>query len=95
MSENSPIIAPTGGRKKSSLIPVLIVVAITVALIMLMKMRQPVNEKKADAVVVPTVKTIKVEPIDYVVPIVTEGMVLPKTQISFASEISGKVSYVA
>ncbi|MEZ5497231.1 MAG: efflux RND transporter periplasmic adaptor subunit [Gammaproteobacteria bacterium] len=95
MSENSPIIAPTGGRKKSSLIPVLIVVAITVVLIMLMKMRQPVNEKKADAVVIPTVKTIKVEPIDYVVPIVTEGMVLPKTQISFASEISGKVSYVA
>ena len=95
MSENSSIIAPTGGRKKSSLIPVLIVVAITVVLIMLMKMRQPVNEKKADAVVIPTVKTIKVEPIDYVVPIVTEGMVLPKTQISFASEISGKVSYVA
>ncbi|HPI97047.1 MAG TPA: efflux RND transporter periplasmic adaptor subunit [Gammaproteobacteria bacterium] len=95
MSENSPIIAPSSGQRQFSKKPVFIIIAITLVLLVVMILLQATNEKKDDTTVIPIVKTIKVEPIDYVVPILSEGMVLPKTQISFASEISGKVSYVA
>lgn len=95
MSENNHIIEATGAKKKKSLLPVIVVLAITVSLIVLMKMRKPEIAKKEDIQKIPTVKTLSIAPVDYTIPVNREGMVLPKIQISLASELSGKISYVA
>jgi RND family efflux transporter MFP subunit len=97
MSDQEPILPATGHQKSkfSYFLPVLIAIVITAALIMLMKASKPEVEKKADSVVIPLVETISIQAIDYIIPIISEGMVLPKTSISLSAEISGKVVNVS
>lgn len=95
MSENNHLIQPTGIKKKRSVFPVIIVLVIVVVLMILMKINKPQIDKKGEAVVIPAVKTISIKPVDYVIPINGEGVILPKVQISFAAEITGKVTFVA
>lgn len=98
MTENNHTLPSMGAeqtKKTNYLFPIVIVIGVTVALLILMKMLKPEIEKKQDAVTVPLVEVINITAIYYVIPIQTEGMVLPKTSINFAAEITGKIVSVA
>ncbi|MFK8011845.1 MAG: efflux RND transporter periplasmic adaptor subunit [Marinicellaceae bacterium] len=96
MSNQSHTLPSMGTEKKKLkvFIPI-VVIAITAALLFLMNALKPVEQEKDDAVIVPTVEVISIQPIDYVIPINTEGMVKPQTSISLASEITGKIISVS
>ncbi len=98
MSKQTHTLPPMGEehkKKKSYILPIVVVIAITVALLMLMKTLKPQEQKKDEDVVVTTVEVISIQPVDYTIPIQTEGMVLPQTSISFSAEIAGKIVNVA
>jgi len=96
MSNQTHTLPPKGEEKKQRkvLMPI-IVIGTTFALLFLMAKFKPAEQEKDDEVIIPTVDVISVQPIDYVIPIKTEGMVIPKTSISLASEISGKIISVS
>ena len=77
------------------IVPFLLVFAVTMALFMVMKRMKPEIDKKPAIAIVPTVSVTQIEPIDYAVPIISEGMVTPKTSIAFSSEISGQITAVS
>ena len=94
MSNNTHILPPMGSdesNKRNLFIPIIIVIGVTLALLFLMNKLKPSEQEKDDEVIVPTVETISIEPIDYIIPIKSEGMVMPQISISFASEITGKI----
>ncbi|VAW40213.1 hypothetical protein MNBD_GAMMA01-222 [hydrothermal vent metagenome] len=99
MSNQNHTLPPMGAtenqRKFSRALPFIIVVLITVGIWFLMSVLKPEIEKKDDVAAIPMVETITIKPVDFVVPIVTEGMVLPKTSINFSAEIVGKITFVA
>lgn len=97
MSEQQHTLPPMGGIKKSKnkIFPVLTVLIITFVLISIMIKLKPEIDRKAETEFVPMVDTMKIKSIDFVVPIKTEGMVLPKTKINFSSESVGKIVWIA
>jgi RND family efflux transporter MFP subunit len=82
-------------NKLKKVIPVIVVIAIVVSLWYLMSLLKPTIKKKEDTITVPVVTTIKISPLDFVIPIHAEGMVLPQTKINISSEVSGKIVYVS
>ena len=82
-----------GGFKK--IIPAIIVIAIVGFLWYLMSLSKPSIKKKEDAKIVPVVTTIQIKPIDFIIPIKAQGMVLPQTKINISSEVNGKIVYVS
>ena len=99
MSDQNHTLPPMGKKESvnisSKIIPAVIVIFITAAVLLLMAKFKPDIDKKDDAQIVQTVETINIRAVDFVIPITTEGMVLPKTSIAFSSEISGKIISVA
>ena len=98
MSNQTHTLPPTGIQEKQKaglLIPIILVIAVTAALLFLMNKLKPLEQEKDDDVIIPTVEVISVEPIDYVIPIKSEGMVMPQTSISFSAEITGKITAVS
>jgi len=83
-------------RKKANyILPIFIVIGITFALMVLMNKFKANEEKKHEGKIIPAVEVVSINPIDFVIPITSEGMVMPKTSISFSAEISGKIISVA
>ena len=98
MSDKNYTLPPMGKKNISisnKIISFAIVISITTVILVLMSKFKPEIDKKVNTESVPTVATINIKAVDFVVPITSEGMVLPKTNISFASEITGKVVFVA
>jgi len=99
MSDQNHTLPPMGKKESvnifSKIIPAVVVIVITVSVLFLMAKFKPDIDKKDDAQIIQTVETINIRAIDFVIPITTEGMVLPKTSIAFSSEISGKIISVA
>ena len=81
--------------RSNRIIPVIVVLLVTAALILVMFMLKPKEQKKENSKLIPAVDVIQVRPIDYVIPIQSDGMVLPKTKINIAAEVSGKITFVA
>ena len=79
----------------NKLIPILLVLLVTFALAFLMIKLKPDEQKKDEIKIVPSVEVLQVLPIDYIIPIKSEGVVLPKTKINIASEVSGKITYIS
>jgi len=75
--------------------PFIIVMVITVALLLLMKAMKKEIETKENTHIIPAVEVVQIEPIDFVVPIRSEGLVVPKTRINLSAELSGRVVEVA
>jgi len=90
-----PIESLQSTKVRNNVKPVLLVLLVTAVLVFLMILLKPNEQKKEDVKVVPTVEVVQIQPIDYVIPIQSEGVVLPKTQINIAAEVSGKITYVA
>lgn len=90
-----PIKSLQSTKTRNKVKPVLLVLLVTVILVFLMIVLKPKEQKKEDVKVVPTVEVIQIQPIDYVIPIKSEGVILPKTQINIAAEVSGKITFVA
>jgi RND family efflux transporter MFP subunit len=99
MANSKPQLPPMGDVAKTpqsnGFIPVMVVLLVTAALIFVMFKLKPKEQKKEHSTFIPTVEVIQVRPIDYVVPIQSDGMVLPKTKINIAAEVSGKITFVA
>ena len=82
-------------KKTNKITPVLIVLFVTLALAFMMIKMKPKEQKKENTKIVPAVEVIQITPVDYVVPIQSDGMVLPKTKINISAEVSGKITYVS
>lgn len=82
-------------KQSNKVKPVLLVLSVTAVLALVMFMLKPDEERKEDTKIIPAVEVIQIQPIDYVVPIKSEGVALPKTQINLAAEVSGKINFVA
>ena len=94
MSNQTHTLPPMGSeetKKRNLIIPVVLVIGVTLALLFLMNKLKPLEQEKDDAVVIPAVAVISIEPIDYIIPIKSEGMVMPQISISFAAEVTGKI----
>ena len=85
----------TSNKSSKKFAPVLLVLAVTFLLALLMIILKPKEQKKDLAKVVPTVEVVQVQPIDYVIPIQSEGVVFPKTKINIAAEVSGKITFIS
>lgn len=77
------------------LLPFLIVLVVLLALMAVMKSMKPVIEKKAEEVVIPMVQTIQLKPQDYLIPIISEGIVKPKAIVNLTAEVSGKITKIS
>ena len=77
------------------IIPAIIVIMVVLVLWYLMSLFKPSIKKKDDTKVVPVVTTIKINPVDFIIPIKAEGMVLPQIKINISSEVSGKIIHVS
>lgn len=75
--------------------PVLLVLLVTAVLVFAMIKLKSKEQKKDDVKIIPTVEVIQIQPIDYVIPIRSEGMVLPKTKINISAEVNGKITFVS
>ena len=82
-------------KKTNKITSVLIVLFVTLALAFMMIKMKPKEQKKENTKIVPAVEVIQITPVDYVVPIQSDGMVLPKTKINISAEVSGKITYVS
>lgn len=83
-----------GGALKTFL-SFMVVTVVTIALFLIMAQMKPEIETKDEIDIIPTVKTILINPIDYVIPINSEGMVSPKTRIASSAEVSGRIIEVS
>jgi RND family efflux transporter MFP subunit len=90
-----PIGSLQSSKKSNKLFPVLIVLFVTAVLAFVMIMLKPKEQKKENSKIIPAVEVIQVSPIDYIVPIQSDGMVVPKTKINISAEVSGKITYVS
>ncbi len=84
--------------KSNKVKPVLLiffVLSVTAILALVMFMLMPNEQKKENIKIIPDVEVIQIYPIDFVVPIKSQGVALPKTQINLAAEVSGKINFVA
>ncbi|MCF6319022.1 MAG: efflux RND transporter periplasmic adaptor subunit [Proteobacteria bacterium] len=99
MSKQLPPIETLQSTEQSNKVkPVLLVflvLSVTAVLAFVMFMLMPNEQKKENIKIIPAVEVIQIQPIDYVVPIKSEGVALPKTQINLAAEVSGKINFVA
>jgi len=98
MSNQTHTLPPMGAqenKKRRLILPVIVVIGVTLILVVFMNKFKPVEQEKDDEIIIPVVEVISIDPIDYNIPIKTEGMVMPQTSISFASEIAGKVISVS
>jgi len=96
MSEKPYTLPPMGEQSKfNKAKAVVVVIAVTIGLLMVMKIFKPEIEKKEAVNIVSSVETISVQAIDFTPPITTEGMVLPQTKINISAEVAGKVVFVA
>ena len=97
--QNQKHTLPPMGKKENSkikfILPIILVVGVTAALLFVMNKLKPAEQEKDDDVIIPVVEVISINPIDYVIPIKAEGMVRPQTSINFASEIMGKIISVS
>lgn len=91
----SPMGSPKNSNKSNKIIPVMIVLLVTAILAFVMIKMKPKEQKKENTKLVPAVEVIQIEPIDYVVPIKSDGMVVPKTKINISAETSGKITFVS
>ncbi len=90
-----PINSLQPAHKSNKLLPVFMVLVVTAVLVFIMIMLKPKEQKKDNTKIVPAVEVIQVSPIDYVVPIQSDGVVVPQTKINISAEVSGKVTYVS
>jgi RND family efflux transporter MFP subunit len=98
MTENMQTIPPMGQSENNNthkIKPVMAVLVVTALLAFIMIKLKPKEQKKDDAKPIPAVEVIQVQPIDYVVPIYSEGTVLPQTKINVSAEVAGKIVFVA
>lgn len=98
MSKDKYSLPPMGeenSKKPHKFKPVLLVLLVTAVLIAIMSMFKPKEQKKEDTKIIPAVEVIQVQPIDYVVPIKTDGTVVPQTQINISAEANGRVVFVS
>lgn len=77
-------------RTIKTLLPIFIILVGALAAWQLMA-NSPKVERKAVDIQAPLVKTMKVSPQDIRIPIHTQGTVEPRTSISLAAEVSGKI----
>jgi len=75
--------------------PILLVLLVTAVLIAAMVVLKPKEQKKEETEAIPSVEVIQVEPVDFVVPIKTDGTVLPQTKINISAEVNGRIIFVA
>ena len=95
-TQQLPPLESLQSRKKSGkVLPVILVLLVTAVLVILMNKMKPKEQKKEDTKIIPAVEVIQVSPVDYVVPIFSDGMVVPKTMINISAEASGKVTFVS
>jgi len=99
MSNKNQKLPPMGvyfsHQNSKKFMAVIVVLMVTAALIYIMVLLKPKDEKKDDRKLIPTVETIQIDAIDYVIPIKSEGMVLAKTNITVSAEITGKIVFVS
>lgn len=101
MSEQNYRLPPMGETQSNKsnmpkkILPVIVVLGAIVLLWVVMGLFKPEIEKKSDEKIVPAVETIQITAIDFIIPIKTEGMVLPKTKINISAEVLGKIVYVS
>ena len=90
-----PVDTLTSTKKSSKVVPVIIVLLVTIALAFVMIKMKPKEQKKENTKVIPAVEVIQVSPIDFIVPIKSDGVVVPKTKINISAETSGKITFVS
>ncbi len=90
-----PMETPKSTTKSNKIIPVMVVLFVTALLAFIMMKMQPKEQKKANAKIIPAVEVIQVSPIDFVIPIKSDGLVVPKTKINISAEASGRIVFVS
>ncbi len=88
---SQPMAARSQGKALKTFLSFFVVIVVTVFLFYVMVKMKPEIETKDETKIIPTVNTIRIQPIDYVIPIKSEGMVTPKTSIAFSAEVSGQI----
>ncbi|MCF6288141.1 MAG: efflux RND transporter periplasmic adaptor subunit [Proteobacteria bacterium] len=90
-----PLADRSSGKLKRKILPIILALSVTIGLLYIMFLFKPKDEKKDDVKTMPTVETIQIDAIDYVIPIKSDGLVLAKIQINISAEITGKIIYVS
>ncbi len=90
-----PMGTSKGSNKANKIIPVMIVLLVTAVLTFVMIQMKPKEQKKENTKLVPAVEVIQVSPVDYTVPIKSDGLIVPKTKIDISAETSGRIIYVS
>jgi len=83
------------GKKSNKFVAVIFVLLVTATLAFVMIKMEPKEQKKENSKVTPAVEVIQINPVNYIVPIKSDGMVVPKTRIDIAAEINGRITFVA
>ncbi len=90
-----PVDSLQSTKKSNKILPVFVVLFVTALLAFVMIKMKPKEQKKENTKIIPAVEVIQVSPIDFIIPIKSDGLVVPKTKINISAEASGRIVFVS